>query len=391
MSFIAALTLMFCIQSASAQSDIDANRMNRDINIMENVLQEMFKTRMGSEDNRIHVRSGNMFSFGRNNDIRGTYLPGYGVIFTISKNQPGIVAFSNKGDENLSYSFQYGGEGTGEDVSEESITNKIVEFLRDYGSTIGQLSDDDRVMVIFKAPKSEHDIAIFRSSGDEKEVIRPKIPTISVVATKSDLQTYRSGDLSADEFRNRLDISTAEANGRGQMDMKVMANIFETAFKESEEKSFRVSGSVDYLHLDNFGALFSFDTRYSSGGSWSLLAPKIEILKNARNQVASVKVQEEDSEEAAELEKKQAEQKQAVISAYDQFLTDLKEYLVDYGRTLSSVENNQYILVSVTFSSRYEEIPERIDMQIQKSTLAAMDRGNTSREQAINQIQVREY
>lgn len=392
MSFIVALTLMFCIQSAGAQSNIDVNRMNRDINIMENVLQEIFKTRMGSESNRIHVRSG-AFSFGRSNDIRGTYLPDYGVIFTISKNQPGIVAFSDEGDENLSYSFQYGGEGTGEDVTEESITNKIVEFLRDYGSTIGQLSDNDRVMVVFKAPKSENDLAIFRSSGDEKEVIRPNIPTISVVATKSDLQAHRAGDVNEETFRNRLDISTTEANGRNQMDMKVMANIFETAFKESDEKSFRVSGSVDYLYLNNFGALFSFDARYTRLGDVFGLANRIraiEVLKDAKGE-ASVRVQSEDAKAEAEREEKQAEQKQEVINAYDQFLTDLKEYIVDYGRTLNSVENNQHILVSVTLASRYEEIPERIDMQIQKSTLVAMDRGNTSREQAMNEIQVREY
>lgn len=397
---IATLTLVFGLQAINAQ-DIDTNRMNRDINIMENILQEMFKTQMEGTHDNLRVHSIGSYHFGQN-DIRGTYLPEYGVIFNITSGRQPLVLFEND-DNSFSYSFQYRDDKEGEKVTEESIKNRIVEFLRDYGSTLGQLSGDDRVMVTYSPGTQKNpELAYFRSS-DKNEKMNQQLPTISVVATTSDLKAYRSGDLNEEQFRNRLEISTATGNSKKQMDLKVMAKVFETAFDESDEKSFRVSGSVDYLKLDNFGALFSFDAQYSSNAFE--IIDRIRAIEVLNGETADGKTLKEDegksthvevrswtdSAKATKLAKQQEQSKAEAVKAYSQFVSDLKEYLVDYGRTLHSVEPNQHILVSVAVHSRYEEIPERIDLQVQKSTLTAVDKGNMSREQVIDQIKVREY
>ncbi|MGD8426107.1 MAG: hypothetical protein PVH63_00685 [Balneolaceae bacterium] len=393
-SFIGLLVLVLHLNHAvGQQTSIDNNRMSRDLNIMENILAEMFKTELKTGDNKVHIISGSHFLIRGESDIRGTYLPGYGVIFSIPSSQPFIAGLSGGDSKSFSYNFRYGDGDDGENISEESITNRIKEFLREYGSTIGQLTGDDKVMVIYNAEDLSPRIAFF--SSDEKEK-QNKIPTISVVARESDLQAYRSGKISAETFNDRLDISKVE-DGTDQKDLKIMANIIETAFKDTGEKAFRVSGSVNYLKLDNFGALFSFDARYSTGGVvFSRIAPlseesarAVEVIRDKR--VVKDKVKKEDDKTAKEFEEQEARQKQIVLEAYKTFLGDLKEYLVDYGRTLKSVNTNQHILISVTFSSRFEDIPERIDMQLQKSTLEAMDKGKMNREQAMNQITVREY
>lgn len=403
-SFSVVLLLMFSLQPVRGQSDIDTNRMQRDINIMENVLEEMFKTRWEAHGNTVQVHSGG-FAFGRNDDIRGTYIPGYGVIFTIPGGPPAFVMEADADSEDFAYTFQYG-NNDGEKVDEKSITARIVEFLRDYGSTIGQLSNSDNIMVIYNSNTPDQGFPIFHSDDNDKNIERQQIPTISVVAKKSDLQAYRSGDLSNGQFRNRLDISTVAANSQNQKALKVFAGIFETAFEDSDEKSFQISGSVDYLKLDNFGALFSFDMRYANHGLWDfsglpeslkgvreeLVSARIELAEEIGDKVDSLEImKEEEFEKQKEIEEKREQKKEEVTQAYDRLLTDLKGYLVDYGRTLSSVESNQHVLISVTLSSKYDEIPERLDLQIQKSDLEAMDSGNLSREQAINQINVREY
>jgi len=394
-SFAAVCLLIFGLQNVRGQSNIDTNRMQRDINIMENVLQEMFKTSWEARGNTVRVGS---VAFGRRNDIRGTYLPDYGVIFNIPSGPPAFVMETDSDDEGFAYSFQYG-DGNGGKVNEASVTSRIVEFLRDYGSAIGQLSNSDRVMVIYNSNVPDSKFAVFQS--DDSNVKRQKIPSISVVAKKTDLQAYRSGDLSNEQFRNQLDISTAEANERAQKDLKVMAGIFKSALEDSE--SFRITGSVDYLKLDNFGALFSFDARYAQRGEWSFsnLRKSLETigkdLEEARAELEEeirVNIDIKDSlhsEKQKEIQKKRAQHQENVRKAYEMFMTDLKEYLVDYGRTLSSIDSNQHILVSVTLPSRYDEIPERLDLQIRKSQLDAMDNGSMSRSQVMEQIQVQEY
>lgn len=391
-SFIFMLVLIAGLQPAAAQqSNIDNNRMNRDINIMENVLREMFKTRWSVRGNTVSVSSGDFF-MGQDYDIHGTYLPGYGIIFTIPGGPPGFVTFSDAQGKSYSYTFQYGDNKHGEEVNSETITNKIAEFLRDYGSTIGQLGDNDKVMVIYKANSPNQNGWPFQDAESEKSD-RQKLSTISVLAKKSDLEAYRSGKIGEDTFRKRLDISRAEAHEKNLMDLKVMAKILETAFKDADEKSFRVSGSVDYLKLDNFGALFSFDARYSNGNLFlEKLAPSADSeAKMVQIFAAEKKARQGKKNEDQSLDKKEAERKQKTVKAYKDFVNQLKEYLVDYGRTLKSVDSDQRILVSVNFSSRYEEVPERVDIQIRKSTLDAMDRGKLNRDQAISKIQLREY
>jgi len=398
--YFAAFMLMLCIQQAQAQPGIDTNRMNRDLRIMENVLQEMFKTQWSEQGNTVMVHPGPGFSFGPGDDIRGTYLPDYGVIFAIPGGTPAFVMLSNADDKNFAYSFQYGNGDTKEQVSQKTVTNRIIEFLRDYGSTIGQLSADDKVMVLYNAQNSDPHIAFLRSESKVKGN-RKEIPTISVVATKRDLDAYRTGKINESQFRDRLDISTVASGDQKQMDLKVMANIFETAFDDVEEGSFRIIGSVNYLNLDNFGALFSFDARYSSRSMAPGFIDVQRIMDDTKDEINNARLRIQFEKEISdsdttdqtqeELKKQQAERKEKTIAAYQEFKTALKEYIIDYGRTLRSIEPDQYLMVSVTLNNHYKEIPERVDFQIKKSVLESLDKGQSSRKQALNQLQVREY
>lgn len=398
---VAAVFVLFsALQPVYAQSDIDTNRMNRDINIMENVLEEIFKTSWSAKGNTVHLKSG-MFPFGKNRDINGTYLPDYGIIFTIDGGAPGFVMFTDSGDEG-SLTFEYGNGSNGEEVTEESITNKMVEFLRDYGSTFSQLNDNHKVMVIYKANKPQRHVAIFNSSKNNGKTKQQQLPTISVVATKADLRAHRTGDIDDNEFRDRLEVNTIAPDADPQKDMRVMASILETAFDGSDEDAFRIRGAVDHLQLNNFGAFFSFEARYGSRSHFDLseLHESLEMMKENLSQArkeldeARAKIQDEaeasvdssQSDHREEAEEIRAQQRQNVISAYERFIDDLKEYLVDYGRTLRSVDSDQQILVSVTLDSRYEEIPERVDLQVRKSALE-----DVNPEQAMNEINVREY
>lgn len=398
MKYLSKIIILFLItafgfQSVSAQNSVDANRMNRDINIMENILQELFRTRWEGRGNRVSVApAGNLF-FGGRRDIRGTYLPGYGVIFMIPGGPPGFVTYSDTEDgKSFSYSFQYSSGDAENEVNEESIIRRIREFLRDYGSTIGQLADDEKIMVIYNTRHRDRGVSFFGFSGEEKEI--EQLPTISVVAQKSDLQAYRSGSVNADQLDSRISVSTVEEDAKELLDLKVMANIFETALKEQDEKSFRISGSVNYLNLDNFGALFFFDTRYSSSaGSFFLRSVSAPGFSRSGDEEQKARIEVKNAIEAKLKETKERQQEQAeeMKKAYDTFLSNIKEYLVDYGRTLSSVGSDQYIMISATVSTSVESIPERVDIQVRKSVLAAMDRGQMSRDEALAQVVVREY
>lgn len=387
------LVLLIAFAQVQAQQNMDNNRLNRDINIMENILSELFQVKSSSSSQRSRL----VMAFGsRSEEVRGTYLPGYGVIFQISKPYANILITStDEEEEEHTVVFQYSDSGEEEEeVNAESVKNRIVDFLKDYGSTIGQLSSDEHVMVIYGGGPDNRNtpVNIFNSSGMKSaKSTGTDLPVISVSAQMADLAAYRSGDLNVQKFRNRLSISETERNNTEDKDLRIMSKIFETAYEDNED-GFEVRGSVDYLKLDNFGALFFFEARKGTNYAISdIQIRSVSDSNNAQRVRALVETRQALEEQQKAAEQQREELRKNAATAFETFKNELKEYLVDYGRTLSSVDSNQYILLSINLNVSVDEIPERIDLQIAKSVLDQMDRGDIDREQAISRVSIREY
>ena len=107
--------------ATASLADIDPQRMQRDIRIMEGVL--------GNENLYYYVPDGANFR------ARGLYLDGYGVLFVAAGPASGVERW----DKALS--------------QEELLTitrDLLAEFLGDYAGTIGQLDQDDRITVCYQ-------------------------------------------------------------------------------------------------------------------------------------------------------------------------------------------------------------------------------------------------
>lgn len=374
--------LSFGLAPVTFAQDIDANRMNRDIRIMENILGELFKMQTNTTQT-----SGayTITAYGRGTSgARGTYLPGFGVIFSVNNNSvmfPGRVTVA---DDGPGFVFYYGDEdGETEElkVDEESVKERITEFLQNYASTIGQLNDDDRVMIIFGSSK-QITLRVFRAR--EERVASTSnadaLPVISGSVKVGDIKAYRARRIDEGEFVSRIDFATSQ--NETYTDLEILSDIFETALSDNAERSFRVIGGVDYLMLDNFGALYSFDVRFSGrsvlSNGWTT-----RVLRG--NVVAATSSEQRNSDEAIQ------EYQQAISSAFDALKTNIAEYMVDYGRTLTTIGADQYLSLSVSIHGRHEGIPERMDFQIKQSVLEQYDRGRTSREEALRQVVITEY
>lgn len=381
-----ALLIILLTSSLGWAQSFDANRMNRDIKIMENILGEMFKTYSGNSSSRaVYIAD---FAGGSRN-VRGTYLPGYGIIFNVQTSSSFVLSQSSDGEgSSNSFYYSYSTSSSDDDnvkVDEESVKDRITEFLKDYASTIGQLKPTENVMVIYGS-NSRHSFPslVYTSSNgkiDRKET--EKLPVISGSVTKKDLDDYRSGKINESAFANK--VQTASNTDKEYLDLKVMSNIFETALKEQGDESFRLSGNVNYLMLDNFGAIFNLDASYRTNNRLFGRVSGITVTG------AYIRTDSRDAPDAKEQDEKEAEFLASVNEAYSLLKSNIKEYLVDYGRTVSSVKPDQYILTTVNVRGRYNDIPERIDFQLKKSVLDQLDRGQISREKALEQVVVTEY
>lgn len=364
---------------------INQERMNRDINIMESILGELFKTRWEADGNRIRISSGS-FAFGGSSQINGTYIRDYGVIFTIPARTTGFV-ISTDGDRS-SYHFQYGDDN--KQVTRANVTDRIITFLQDYGATLGQLDADDRLTVIYESPRGRSAVQVFADGEAEVEKNDP-VPTIHVSARMQDLDAFRRGTLDHDRLVDRLTITTHDKNTTDYRDLRIMSDILETSFNDAEAGEFEVN-NIRHAYLDDLGALFTGKASYN-GGLFGVFAEIGEAFSgsisiDSLSLQASAKAKADDPGHRGERLKKLREDQEA---AYKMFLSQLKETMIDYGRTLKSVQADEIVLLSLSVSSSGGSVPDHIDLQVPKSVLDRYDRGKISRDQAIRQISVREY
>lgn len=394
---IATSLMALLLTSISFAQNFDTNRMNRDIKIMENILGEMFKTQFTSKEGTIQVRSQGytIFGSGSSGNVKGTYIPGYGVIFMIPSisNRYSIVSRSGSDRQVV---FQYSSDNNDSDrsIDKESVTNRISEFLQDYASTIGQLKNDESILVIYGSANSSSDrVSVYNLRGavvdalgenkDDEEQNKP-LPVISVSVKKSDLEAYRAGRLNADAFKNRLSTSTSEEKER--LDLKVLGNIFGTALGDGDGNQYHLinSNSLSYMYLDNFGALYSLDLHRGHGFGTVTLRGGVFGSNRDRNE-------QEIEELKVKLQEREKELNESLEKEYDALIAKTKEFIVDYGRTLSSLKDDQYLLVSLNINDSSDIVPKRVDFQVKKSTFNQLDRGQISREAALNAVTLTEY
>ena len=111
--------------ATASLADIDPQRIQRDIRIMEGVLS--------NENLYYDVPNGANFR------ARGLYLDGYGVLFVAAGPAPG----TERWDKKLSQAELLA-----------AIRDLLAEFLGDYAGTIGQLDQDDRITVCYRPHSS---------------------------------------------------------------------------------------------------------------------------------------------------------------------------------------------------------------------------------------------
>ena len=371
------LTMLLVVLSASlsfAQS-FDADRMNRDITIMENVLGEMFKI------DYLNTSSNRVFFSGSSSSVKGAYLPEYGVIFLVPSFQ--VVKVSTNSNEQPLAAFYYGDEDESE-VNEENIIKRSKEFIRDYGSTIGQLKPSEKVMIIYGATSSRYRTNVFSLSfplDNRRSNEQEASPIISIVASAKDINDYKAGKINEQAFNNK--ISVAKNTRKELLDLKVLGNIFETALDEGDNYEFHLinSNSIGSIYLENFGAIYTMNLHRGH----KFRATSVELRGRVSQSAAAL------SEYTDKIKESEAEMNKTLKEEYSKLVSRMKEYIVDYGRTLRSIKDDQYLLVTVNLNERLEEIPDRVDFQIKKSTLNQIDRGSLNRDAAMNQIIVTEY
>jgi signal peptidase I len=418
-NFLVSGAIVLGTQTLNAQS-ADEARMNRDIEITENILSTLIKQEFTNR---------NFFPI----DVRGSYRSGYGVTFTIPADMmmpvmagsnadvvildgtPGSYSYSfsttpdgeekrlyekqtfekqaekekmkaenetkaksaQKGEENPDNSEWAGNaeewrvakvpgvrvrsKGQNRDsllaVSNAKIIQAAKNFLADYGDLISQLKADEKIIITNQGDNHRW----YYGPNAKRSIVR-------VEGSKGDLVQYRQGKITRDQLLSKIKVTNTESTGKMEPDLELLTSIFNRLYSSDLSSTFFLSGNSYYERLNDYGAIIYMQV-YSSNqtGEGLFNMPTVDLR---------------DLDQAAR-DKKAKE-------LYPAFENELKENILEYGRTVKSLMDNEQLVFNVTITKcKGCGIPADIEVAVPSSVLKDYNLGKVEKNSALTKVMVR--
>ncbi len=338
-SVIIALSMQSHI--APAQK-IDEDRMKRDIEVGENVLATLIKQEMNQQRTFFGL------------DVKGSYQPGYGVTFRLpgESSMPFIISI---GADNImpptpviadgnGYRYTYRTNGADvEDRREETDAYKLADksrdrkrlsgdsirnaynarmikaaqdFILDYGDFISQLAPNEKIVVT-----NQGDRQLFYFNAGKRT-------RISVEGTMSDITALKQGKLSREQALKKLTLVNTESVEVKEPDMEMLVSIFSRLYRHDLSKTYFTEGNVYYERLKDYGSIFYMQM--------------VSSIESGFDKFAIPTLGLEDLDQKARDKK--------VAELYPAFERDMKENILEYGRSLKSLKDDEVLVFNVAMT-----------------------------------------
>lgn len=406
-------------QAIEAQTS-DATRMNRDIEVAENVLGTLIKQEFSKR---------NFFPV----EVRGSYRAGYGVTFSVPTDVLGPMIWGGNGEEMFIldgtpgvYSYSYsttapdaeelavleressekekvkaekekakaevakakseqdavrseraraegGGYKTrvegravrGKNENRDSLVAaskaKMIEvaknFLADYGDMLTQLKGDEKIIITNQGENQRW----FYGQNEKRSIVM-------VEASKNDLTQFRQGKISREQLLAKIKVTNTESSGKMEPDLELLASIFNRLYRSDLSTTFFLEGNAYYERLRDYGAIVYMQV-YSSNQT-----------NNGGFNMPTVGLREVD----------QATRDKKVKELYPAFESELKENILEYGRTLKSLQDNEQLVFNVKLTKcKGCGIPADVEVSVPYSVLRDYSAGKLDKNSALSKMSVK--
>lgn len=254
-------------------------------------------------------------------------------------------------------------------VNNAKIINAAKAFIADYGDMLSQLAPTERIVVTNKGTNESN----FWYNGQQA-----KRSLLSVEAAKSDLTQFRQGNVTRDQLLAKMKVVNTTTSEKREPDMELLASIFNRLYQSDLSTTYYVQANVYYERLTDFGTILHMQVvssitntdmygNYKTGEDLRLSIPTLRL-----NNLT------------------QAERDKKVKELYPLFESELKENILDYGRTLKSLNDNEQLIVDVSMTKCTGcGIPTSLEVAVKASVLKDYNSGKLDKSAALSKIEVK--
>lgn len=365
---------------------IDEERMMRDIEVAENVLNTLIRQHMESQRTFFTL------------DVKGVYQAGYGVTFYLPADYTTPVVFSNDntpsiylwGNDNnyqgytfeipdnrqeLPYNTSNGAVRQREkskprknlnlDSIKEVYNGRVIEaskvFIADYGDLITQLGAQEKIVITNQGNQPSAWVGKYFNS--------PNRTHLSVQGTKADLLAFRQGKINREKMMDRIEVINREASQTLEADLELLSSILGRLYRADLSKTFFIEDPIPYERLKDFGVIYYMQV-YSTQGQ----------LNNGRFYMPTIHLQDVDMET----------RNKKVVDLYPIFEKDLKDNMLEYGKTLKTLGDEESLIIQVRLTRCPGcKIPSTLEAAVKFKVLKDFASGEINRNEAMQKIQVK--
>ncbi|NOT77055.1 MAG: hypothetical protein HOP08_19195 [Cyclobacteriaceae bacterium] len=391
MKVMMGLVMMVISFISFGQSKVDDMRMEQDIEIAENILSTLVRQQFGRR---------NFFPM----EVEGSYMSGYGVTLRLpqgstfgwymrSAESPNIVY--NQGANGYTYTIS--GQALDEqreaaeiargsnsrtttalkskapkakandaDSVSESIDKKFLEvaknFLADYGDVISQLGPDEKIIITNRGDDFGGNFG-FRLSTE----MGARQSMMSAEARREDIIQLKQGKISRDQFLSKLKVVNTETSDKLDPDLEVLSSMFSRLYREDLSKTYYSQGDVSYERLKDFGVIYYMRVYSSVEDGEMFRMPTLSMTDVS-----------------------QADRDKKVKELYPKFESELKENMIEYGRTLRSLKDDEQVMFKVRLTKCVQcAIPSSIELSVKNSVLKDYSSGKITKDAALSKVIVK--
>ena len=241
----------------------------------------------------------------------------------------------------------------------EKRIDKMKTFLVDYAHLISQLKPSDKILVVDKGNYS-NDFVSLRSPESLK------FNRLSAEIQMKDVTAFQQGKISREEVLSRIEVNKNDKPKETYKDLELLKTMFNRLYSSDLSETYYRNGNVEYERIGKMGAVFYLRTVSSTKfeGGWSVPTQDKQNLG-------------------------QEERDQLIKGLYPQFEEQLKENIVEYGRTINTLGEEEQLIFNVKITKCSGcDIPKNIELTIPIKDLKAYNSGKLTKEQAMNKVSV---
>ncbi|MBK7652038.1 MAG: hypothetical protein IPJ20_16780 [Flammeovirgaceae bacterium] len=376
----------------NAQKKIDMERMQRDIEVTENILSTLIKQ-------QFERRS--FFPM----EIQGEYREGYGVTYRLPYDFNGPMVWNLAPDggatmldgRSFSYSFEFPSgdqaeltrimdedmkvkneviRGTGRrnkgisnaaadslrGVSSDKIIQACKEFIADYGDLITQLDPTEKIMITNRGDGERMWYGAFVNNAT-----RPSY--ISIESTSAEINQLRQGKVSRDQFMKNLKVINTVMDDELQPDLELLTSIFNRLYRRDLSKTYFTEDNVYYEKLKDYGVIYYMQVFSSNQSEYN----RMWVMPTLGLQ---------------DLTQEQRDGK--VKELYPKFERDIKADILEYVRTVKSLKPEEVLVFNIQLTKCPAcDIPSSLELTIKASVLQDYASVKLSKEAALAKFSIK--